>query len=298
MQCWSVPVVAVRPGDRKINARTVAVPTGLRWWPCCCPVWPCADRGGRNKARPRISACLISACKWPLSFSVLLWLFMSGLHPHPGPSVNLLVHASAKYTGPREGTVFKRGADGMGYYSDCGGCTLELAPLIAANASLPSLPIQLFSLLGLGLPADPPRYPSGPSGNGRRRTRGGRNSKNGRHARQQVQQDRGPTNPFVGNDVRRADVSHKDEFLLAYDSCNANAWRQAACYLEATGADGVLFQETKVPPGLPLGEAEQTARNSSWTTSLQPCNLIAAGGRSAGMGVAVKPHVWACQTHF
>ena len=178
VQCCSsesVPVVAVCPEDL-MNYHTrnlVVVSTGLRWWPCCCPGWPCAKRGGRKPLCPRISACLISACKWHSRVLLLLWLFMSGLHPHPGPSANLLVHASTKYTGAREGTVFKRGTDGMGYYSDHGGCTLELAPLINASASLPPLPLQLFSLLGLGLPADPPRYPSGPSGNGRRRTRGG-----------------------------------------------------------------------------------------------------------------------------
>ena len=113
-----------------------------------------------------------------------------------------------------------------------------------------------------------------------------------------MQDAKDPANPFVGADVRLADASHKDEFLLAYDSCNANAWRQAACYLEAIGADGVLFQETKVPPGLPLSEAEQTARNSRWTTSLQPCNLTEAGGRSTGVGVAVKPHVGLAKPTF
>ena len=77
---------------------------------------------------------------------------------------------------------------------------------------------------------------------------------------------------------------------MAYDTCNANAWRQAADYMNATGADAVLFQETRVPPGLRTAEAEQTARNSKWTASLEPCVVTAAGGLSAGVGFAVKPH--------
>lgn len=47
----------------------------------------------------------------------------------------------------------------------------------------------------------------------------------------------------------------------------------------------------KFPSGTPLDETEQAARNSQWTTSLQPCNVSNVGGRSGGVGIAVKSHV-------
>ena len=46
-----------------------------------------------------------------------------------------------------------------------------------------------------------------------------------------------------------------------------------------------------MPGGLQLAETEQSARNARWNTSLQACNVSAVGGRSAGLGFAVKPHV-------
>ena len=74
---------------------------------------------------------------------------MTGLHPHPGP-VGTLVHASTAYNGQVTGAVFKLGEQGLGYYSDAGGCTIELAPLLLAVDAVPPLPIRLFSLLDLG----------------------------------------------------------------------------------------------------------------------------------------------------
>lgn len=75
--------------------------------------------------------------------------------------------------------------------------------------------------------------------------------------------------PFVGNDARRSDRSHKALGILAYDTVNANAWKQSIRYLEATGADAVFLQETKVPSGQSKDEVEQTARNANWNASLQ-----------------------------
>ena len=64
---------------------------------------------------------------------------MTGLHRHPGPSIGELVHVSVKYTGLVKNDVFKLGAEGLGYYRGHGCCTLALAPLIVADASLPAL---------------------------------------------------------------------------------------------------------------------------------------------------------------
>ena len=220
---------------------------------------------------------------------------MTGLHPHLGPGIGELVHASVKRTGPMQNIVFKLGAEGLGYYHDCGNCTLALAPLIAADASLPVLPLRLFDLLGLGNP-DTPRHPSDPSGNGPRRTRGGKHSRNSKLKRTQANTSAAKVMPldpcaFVGNDARRADRSHKALGILAYDSVNANAWRQSIRYLEATGADAVFFQETKVPSGQSKGDVEQTARNANWNASLQACSVSSLGGRSGGVALAARSEV-------
>ena len=161
---------------------TTVVSTGLRWLPCCCPVRSRTDRGGRSSSsrhkRSKKLGCFtrISACTsrgWPRTFSIYLWLIMTGLHPHLGPGIGELVHASVNCTGPVENDVFKLGTEGLGYYRDVGCCTLALAPLLAADASLPALPLDLFALLGLGSP-EVPRYPSGPSGGASRPKNEGR----------------------------------------------------------------------------------------------------------------------------
>ena len=111
--------------------------------------------------------------------------------------------------------MFKRGPEGQGYYTDRGHCTLELAPLLAADTPIPALHLQLFTLLGLGSPAAPPVGTS-PSSHPNR-TRGGRNSKKRREARRTCPHGKTITqpDPFVAADARRADDSHKSEHLLA-----------------------------------------------------------------------------------
>ena len=214
---------------------------------------------------------------------------MTGLHPHPCPGIGELVHVAVKCTGPVENAVFKLGTEGLGYYRDTGHCTLALAPLLAADASLPALPLDLFALLGLGTP-DLPRYPSGPSG-GRvvQRTRDGRHSKNSKARRTQPSNAEAKTmppdlDPFVGNDARRADRRHRALGILAYDSANANAWGQTAKYLEVTGADAIFVQETKAHSGQQQDEVEQSARNASWNASLQACAVSNVGGETRRRG--------------
>ena len=62
--------------------------------------------------------------------------------------------------------------------------------------------------------------------------------------------------PFVGNDARRDDRSHRAFGILAYDSVNANAWKESIKYLEATGTDAVFLQGAKVPAGQHQDEAD------------------------------------------
>ena len=171
--CTVVPVVAVCPTAIDKHIREVAVSTGLRWWPCWCPDvrsctrggrmdekkfyvstglrwWPCCFVSRRKNSRKRITyigKLRISACYFSRRL-ILLWLFMIGLHPHLGPNVGVLVHASSSYNGSMTGSVFKMGAEGLGYYVDAGRCSLELAPLLRVADSVPPLPIRLYSLLG------------------------------------------------------------------------------------------------------------------------------------------------------
>ena len=57
------------------------------------------------------------------------------------------------------------------------------------------------------------------------------------------------SDPFIGSDIRKADTSHRERGWLAYDTCNADAWKESATYLDTTGADAVFLQETKVAKG-------------------------------------------------
>ena len=140
-QCLSCLVaVTSRSYQQNKPTQTVVVSTGLRWWPCCCPDAPSSARGVRTSSRFRFRSLTsrISACGghgWPYTFSIICWLIMTGLHPHPGPGS--LAHAANKYAGSRDGMAFKLGPEGLGYYVDRGGCTIEIAPLLEASASLP-----------------------------------------------------------------------------------------------------------------------------------------------------------------
>ena len=135
---------------------------------------------------------------------------MTGLHPHPGPAVGTLLQSSSTYSGSMQGVVFKKGPEGMGYYADVGKCTLQLAPLLLSEASVPGLPIRLFFMLGLGNASVPaldvngsaaPRYPSGPSGNAARRTRGGQRKH--RNKTRDMIKSLVDDCPFVGVDARK-----------------------------------------------------------------------------------------------
>ena len=97
--------------------------------------------------------------------------------------------------------------------------------------------------------------------------------------------------PFVGNDARRADRSHRALGILAYDPVNANAWKESIKYLEVTGADAVFVQETKVPAGKQEDEVEQSAKNAKWNASLRPCSVSNVGGKSGGVAVVVRSEV-------
>ena len=61
--------------------------------------------------------------------------------------------------------------------------------------------------------------------------------------------------------------------------------------MEASAADIILTQELKIPHGYPQRQAKQTARNSKWSLSLEPCEVSQLGGNSVGTSVAVRSFI-------
>lgn len=122
------------------------------------------------------------------------------------------------------------------------------------------MPTLAVTMLGLDMTsASPISNSAGPSGRAPR-TRGGRRVQRRKAANRNITAV--DANPFVGIEVRKADGSHRDEGWLAHDTCNGNAWRGPANYLDTTGADALFFQETRVPDGQRMQEVEQSARIS------------------------------------
>jgi exonuclease III len=87
------------------------------------------------------------------------------------------------------------------------------------------------------------------------------------------------------------DMEHRKQGLWAIDTVNPNAWPKAADYLKRTSSDFVCVQETGVKQGRFIDDAEQAAKACKWTPSLQPCVVTECGGKSAGVGVAVRNHI-------
>ena len=79
--------------------------------------------------------------------------------------------------------------------------------------------------------------------------------------------------------------------MWAIDTVNPNAWSSGAIYMESSAADIIFTQEVKVPQGYLQDQAEQAARNSKWSLSIEPCEATQLGGRSAGTSVAVRSFI-------
>ena len=84
---------------------------------------------------------------------------------------------------------------------------------------------------------------------------------------------------------------HRKLGLWAIDSVNGNSWSSGSKFLEFTGADIVLFQETKLRGDDLLRSAEDTAGRLGWELSLGKVALGAKGGASVGMGITVRKNM-------
>jgi len=78
--------------------------------------------------------------------------------------------------------------------------------------------------------------------------------------------------------------------VSAFDSINSTGWGPAANFLALTAADAVCLQETKRSAGEQADSAEETMRKAKWSLTLAPSKITAAGGLSAGVGIAARSH--------
>ena len=83
---------------------------------------------------------------------------------------------------------------------------------------------------------------------------------------------------------------HKAKGLFALDTLIANCWATAVNYGQATTADVLCFQETRVWAAA-KDEAEHGRRQKQWTTSISPCVSGPKGGPSAGVAVCTRSHI-------
>jgi hypothetical protein len=90
--------------------------------------------------------------------------------------------------------------------------------------------------------------------------------------------------------ITKQDRSHRARNLWALDSYNGNTATTEQAYLEATGADIVFFQETRVRGESRLA-AERAAKLSKWSLAAEDANITDAGSTSAGVAVAVRNHI-------
>ena len=81
---------------------------------------------------------------------------------------------------------------------------------------------------------------------------------------------------------------HKKLGLWAIDSVNGNSWSGDSKYLEFSGADIVLFQDTKLKEDDAIKSAEDTAMRLGWKLSMSRAAKGERGGASAGAGITIR----------
>ena len=91
--------------------------------------------------------------------------------------------------------------------------------------------------------------------------------------------------------VAIADTSHRSSGTWAIDTANGNSWTNGSKFLEFSGADVVLYQETKIKDEDAVHSAEDTASKLGWKMSLSKATSGENGGASAGMAIAIRTHL-------
>ena len=98
----------------------------------------------------------------------------------------------------------------------------------------------------------------------------------------------GDSTTWLTDSIMADSMTHRKLGLWAIDTVNGNSWSSGSKFLEFTGADVALFQETKIREEDALRSAEDTAGRLGWKLSLSKACLGKNGGSSAGLGIAVK----------
>ena len=195
--------------------------------------------------------------------------------------------AAQAFEGPVQGMCFRLGELGLGYYTDDPptrerhvaelarkrefemGETARLAYL-RPRPSLPAGEADV-EMNGYCEECDPPPRRRTRRGGGRRRSDGTQAGVIDRWA-------------HVGN------TEHRDAGLWAFDTMNANAAGPAANFLEHTGADVTVLQETRVAGETRLAFERRMAWKG-WQLVANDANKTPAGAFSAGVAVAARAHI-------
>ena len=85
-------------------------------------------------------------------------------------------------------------------------------------------------------------------------------------------------------------MGHRAAGVWAFDSYNGNCMATAQQYMEQSGADVCLVQESRVADAR-LRTAERTAARTGWSLSLEAAVWTEMDSTSAGVGVAVRRHI-------
>ena len=186
---------------------------------------------------------------------------------------------AAKFLGARQGTVFKTGAQGLGYYrDDIPYVDTDETPRVCGKDAMQSYPvvITLDVLLCIDVEA---------VGRARRRQRAKRIRK--RHRGRRVVKS-------VWNGPHAETTAACDHFreagLWAFDTFNPNCGNKALDYLGATAADACFFQEMKCKVE-DLDQQARTAAGQGWRLAGGPAKVTAKDGVSSGVAVAVRGHL-------
>jgi len=187
--------------------------------------------------------------------------------------------AAKKFIGPRQGTCFKMGAHGLGYYADDGGAGPVEVRGTAGKVEI-SLDLLVPEAPPCCVPTPVPELPRPVPPVSRTRV-----------PRSRVARLAGDPHAHSWPSVVPLDDKEYARFgLWAVASANFTAWNSGDHFLRTVAADALLVQEHHLTSVDACTSAENAVAYRRWRLSLQPALPTAAGGSSAGVGVGVARH--------
>ena len=215
------------------------------------------------------------------------------------------------FEGGRSGCIFATGPRGTGYYRDdlgAGACRAAAAcereswfrdfsylTCFDAACDLAVLAGPFIIKLAEVIPTDEMQCPTGwrrprvvPRRRRRRKPR--RRVHRGHRDGHQAAAEPPPWVRAIDLGIAKNDCSHRVFGAWAVDTYNGNSAITSLAYLEHTGADIVLLQETRVRLAR-LIAAQRQAKRARWSLAAEPACLTDAGACSAGVAVATREHL-------